>query len=350
MPEYLHKPLPEVISVLHDILVTAGADDENARIVAEHLAVADASGIVTHGMVHLPSYVQGVAKGIIAPAAKPYVVADIDTDTYALMHGGWSFGHVGALHAIDLAVAKATHTGIAMVGLVGTQHIGRLGHYVEHAADRGCVAQVWAGGYSEQYPQAAAYGGQERVLNTNPIAFGFPGGTTPPMSYDFATTRVAGMKVAMSRRSGAALPPDSIIGPGGEPTTDAEDFFGGGALLPFGGHKGYAISIEAEWLGRVLTCSDRFAELDRADGLAHQGVLFIAMRVDAFAPADQVHSVGDDMYTRIGATRPAPGFERVVLPGQLEAEARERSEKDGVRIDREIWDSVCALPRAGSGA
>jgi hydroxycarboxylate dehydrogenase B len=344
MPEYLLKPLPVVVEVLYDVLATAGADEENARIVAEHLALADASGINTHGMVHLPSYVQGVHVGQIMPTAKPRVLAD--AAAYALMHGGWTFGHVGALHAVDLAVAKATDTGVAMVGLVGTQHIGRLGHYVERAAERGCVAQVWAGGYTETNPQVAAFGGRERVLGTNPIAFGFPGGETPPVSYDFATTRVAGMKVAVARQTGEPLPPDSILGPDGLPSTDAEDYFRGGAHVPFGGHKGYALSIEAEWLGRVFTVADRFAEPERRDdGLSQQGVLFIAMRADAFAPTEQVKAVADKLYTRIGATQPAPGFDRVLLPGQLEAEARQRSETQGVRIDRAHWDAVCALPR-----
>jgi len=349
MPEYLLRPLPEVISVLVDVLVTSGADEENARIVAEHLALADASGIVTHGMVHLPSYVQAVADGQILPAAKPRIVSD--AHAYALMHGSWTFGHVGALHAMDLAVAKATKTGVAMVGLVGTQHIGRLGHYVERAASSGCAAQVWAGGCTETNPQVAAYGGRERVLGTNPIAFGFPGGNAPPVSYDFATTRVAGMKVAVARKTGETLPPDSIIGPDGLPSTDAEDYFRGGALLPFGGHKGYALSIEAEWLGRVFTGSDRFADATRPDdGLAHQGVLFVALRADAFAPVEQVRAVGDELHARIGATQPAPGFDRVLLPGQLEAEARHRSESEGVRIERAHWDAVCALPRSSEDA
>jgi LDH2 family malate/lactate/ureidoglycolate dehydrogenase len=349
MPAFVIKPLPEVIQVLEEVLIACGADQENARIVAEHLAMADASGVVTHGMVHLPSYVQAVADGGILPAGKTRIIDD--AAAFALMHGGWSFGQVGALKAIDLAVTKATQTGIAMVGLVGTHHIGRLGHYVERAAGQGCAAQVWAGGYSEEDPQTAAYGGLQRVLSTNPIAFGFPGGRTPPVTFDFATTRVAGMKVAVARRHGTPLPAESIIGPDGLPTTDPEDYFRGGALLPFGGHKGYAISVEAEWLGRMLTGSDRFAEAGMGSfNLGHQGVLFIAARADAFAAAEQVREVADDMYERIRSSQPAPGVDRVLMPGQLEAEARTLSMAEGVRIDIEIWEAVSALPRSSAPA
>ena len=73
-------------------------------------------------------------------------------------------------------------------------------------------------------------------------------------------------------------------------------------------------------------------------------------RADAFAPEKVVHDVADDMYRRIGSSRPAPGVDRVFLPGQLEAEARQRSTADGVRFDRAIWDEVAAMPRGNGDA
>ena len=82
-----------------------------------------------------------------------------------------------------------------------------------------------------------------------------------------------------------------------------------------------------------------------AAAMGHQGVLFMVARADAFAPETVVHDVADEMYRRIGGTRPAPGVDRVVLPGQLEAEARQRATADGVRFDRAIWDEVAAMPR-----
>ncbi len=344
MTDYVYKPIAEVTELAYEVVSGFGADDENATIVSEHLALADASGITTHGIVHLPGYAHDVEVGALPPAAKTRVL--IDSDVFALVHGGWTFGQVGALDAIDLAVAKAQVAGVSMVGLVSTHHIGRLGHFVERAAAAGCTALIFGGGYGAKDPHVAPFGGQERVIGTNPIAFGFPGGETDALTYDFATTAVAGMKVAVARRRGESLPPGSIIGPGGIPTTDPEDFFRGGAHVPFGGHKGYAIALASEWLGHVLTDSDRYAEPGMGSAiLGHQGVLFIVARTDIFAPAEQVAEVGDEMYRRISASKPAPGVERVVLPGQLEAETRKRSATDGVRLEESVWEQVSALTR-----
>jgi LDH2 family malate/lactate/ureidoglycolate dehydrogenase len=349
MVDYVVKSQEQIESVALAALMASGADHDNGRIVAHHLALADASGMGTHGIVHLPGYVEDVRAGRIAPSAKPSRL--VDASSVALIHGGWTFGQVAALEAIRAATEKAAHTGVAISGLVGCHHIGRLGHFVEYAAEQGFASMIWAGGYAEEEPHVAPHGGQDRVLGTNPIAFGFPGHTTPALTFDFATTAVAGMKVVGARRRGEELPAGSIIGPGGVPTTDPRDFFAGGAHVPFGGHKGFAISLAAEWLGRMLTCSDQYAEPGRGSPiLGHQGVLFVAFKLDAFGTIDQVLAPADEMYRRIANTRPAPGFARVLLPGQLEAESRGRSLAEGISMEASVWEQACALAGSDSVA
>jgi LDH2 family malate/lactate/ureidoglycolate dehydrogenase len=332
----------EIASVATEILSLAGADDENGRIVADHLALADESGVHSHGVCHLPGYVTDIEAGRLDPLAKPAVLSDESTS--ALVSGNWVFGQVAAEYATRLAIAKATEVGVAVVGLVQSHHIGRLGHFVEMAADRGAILMVWGGGYAEEEPHSAPYGGRERLLGTNPIAFGFPGGAEPPMMFDYATTAVAGMKVATARRRGESLPPGSIIDNRGAPSSNPEDFFEGGAHISFGGHKGYAIAMAAEWLGRLLTGSDAYAD-GRHGGriLGHQGVTFVVMRADLFAPLDDFRRRADDMVRRTAAIAPAPGFERVLVPGALEFAARQRQQRTGVEMEEDVWNSLLEL-------
>jgi LDH2 family malate/lactate/ureidoglycolate dehydrogenase len=332
----------ELAALAKEILERAGADEENASIVADHLAAADECGVHSHGIVHLPGYVDDIEAGRIEPAAKSRLIRD--EPTYALVSGNWTFGQVAAQDAVELGIAKARETGIALVGLVECHHIGRLGHFVELAAGRGAISMVWAGGYAEEDPHSAPYGGRERVLGTNPIAFGFPGREEPPMSFDFATTAVAGMKVVTAKRRGEQLPPGSIIDRDGAPTTDPEAFFDGGAHVSFGGHKGYAIAMAAEWLGRILTGSDAYADsLHGGRILGHQGVTFIVVRADLFTPLEQFHARADEMFRRTGKIAPAPGFDRVRLPGELEARAREGYRANGVPIEDAVWETLIEL-------
>ena len=46
----------------------------------------------------------------------------------------------------------------------------------------------------------------------------------------------------------------------GNPSTNPDDFFDGGAHLPFGGHKGYTLMMAAEFLGRIFSGSDEFVD------------------------------------------------------------------------------------------
>jgi LDH2 family malate/lactate/ureidoglycolate dehydrogenase len=332
----------ELAALAREILERAGADEENASIVANHLAAADECGVHSHGIVHLPGYVEDIHAGRLEPVAKSKVIRD--ERTYGLVSGNWTFGQVAAEDATALAIAKAREAGIAVVGLVECHHIGRLGHFVEMAAEQGAISMVWAGGYAEEDPHSAPYGGRERVLGTNPIAFGFPGGEEPPMSFDFATTAIAGMKVVTARRRGEQLPPGSTIDKDGAPTTDPEDFFNGGAHVSFGGHKGYAIAMAAEWLGRLLTGSDAYADaLHGGRILGHQGVTFIVIRADLFTPLEQFEARADEMCRRTSSIAPAPGFDRVRVPGELEARTRERYRADGVPIEDAVWETLIEL-------
>ena len=350
MPEYVYKPFDEVTALAHDVLTAMGADDENAAVVAEHLALADASGMYTHGIVHLPGYLNAVRLGGILPTGRPRV--EQDAPAYALVHGGWTYGQVGALYAIDLAIEKAKANGIAMVGLVGAHHIGRVGHFAERAADNGCTALVWAGGYSEEEPQTAAFGGQERVLGTNPIAFGFPGGQTPALGFDFATTTVSGMRLVQIRRRGETLPPGSIIGPGGLPSADPDDFFRGGAHLPFGGHKGYRD------LARRRMARPGVPRLGPVRGARH------GHRVDG-PPGRAVHggpgrrlsprrrwcTTSPTRCTGGSATPvPRPASTGSSCRGSSRPRPAQRATADGVRFDRAIWDEVAAMPRGDGDA
>ena len=164
----------ELHQLVKNALLAAGADEPNAEDVAEHLVLANLSGVDTHGIWHLPRYVESAKSGEIVATAHPEILNE--TATSAQVTGNWTFGQVAAKYAIEVAIAKAKENDIAVVGLVQADHIGRLGHYVEMAASERLIAMVWAGGYSEEEPATVPYGGSKTVLHTNPLAMGFPSG------------------------------------------------------------------------------------------------------------------------------------------------------------------------------
>jgi LDH2 family malate/lactate/ureidoglycolate dehydrogenase len=321
------------------ILSAAGADRSNAEEVARHLVLANLRGVDTHGIWHIPGYVQAIRAGQLAPEQKPAILEE--SPNTALISGHWTFGQVAARFAMETAIRKASREKVALVGLVQAHHVGRLGHYAEMAAAERMISMVWVGGLSENKPRVMPFGGSRPLLHTNPIALGIPAGEEPPMVADFATSAISGVKVDNAFSRGESLPPGCIVDKEGRPTTHPADFFDGGGHTPFGQHKGWAIMLAAEFLSRILLGSDSFADPQVSDDvLRHQGDTFLVIRADLFQPYSTFARRADEMQQRVRAVPPAPGFEQVRVPGDPEVETQARREREGVPIVEDVWQRV----------
>lgn len=337
MPVIAAEPLRRLTTA---IFQAAGATRENADRVAEALVESNLVGHDSHGVIRIPSYIQAIRQGHIQPAATPTILRE--TSTAALVSGNWTFGHVAAKFGTEVAVAKARAQGLAAVGIVQCNHIGRLGEYPTMAARQGVIALVTAGGSlaSGVRGPAAPYGGRGRALGTNPIAVGVPGGDFPPLLLDFATTAVAGGKIMVARARRQPLPPGAILDPEGNPSTDPEDFYRGGVMLPFGGHKGYALSMVVELLSGPLTGADAHAATGRTSG-----TFILAIDAGLFRPLAEFVSVADRVYRQVKETPPAPGFEEVLLPGEPEWRTRARRLAEGIPIEEATWSAIVQVAR-----
>ncbi|MBI2939356.1 MAG: Ldh family oxidoreductase [Chloroflexi bacterium] len=323
------------------IFVAAGATRENATRVTRALVEANLAGHDSHGVQAIPHYVREVKDGRIVPTARPALLRD--SPSIALVTGNWGFGHVAAEYATHVAVAKAKESNVAAVALVQANHIGRVGEYAEMAAAAGVVTIIAAGGFAEERPAVAPYGGARPVLGTNPISMGFPAGEMPSMLLDFATTTVAGGKVTLAVAKGTPVPPGALLDRHGNPTTDPKALADGGVMLPFGGHKGFALSMAVEFLGRIATGADtHHSSTHGGPVFSHSGTLIFALDPSAFQPFDQYASRADDMLRRVKAIPPAPGFSEVLVPGEPEHQSREARRRDGIPIPDSTWAAILA--------
>jgi LDH2 family malate/lactate/ureidoglycolate dehydrogenase len=332
----------ELNGVIKKILMAAGADERNADRVAEALVSANLCGVDTHGVYHLPGYLAMIETGEIVPTAWPEILAE--SSTTALIGGNWTFGHVTAKYATEVAIKKALQENVAVVSMVQVNHIGRLGEYAEMATFTGMTSMIFVGSLSEKANAAVPYGGHTRLLHTNPIAMGFPGGDEPPMILDFSTTALSGVKVNNARENKERLRPGCIVDRAGNPTTDPVAFFEGGGHLPFGGHKGYALMLAVEFLGRIFSTADTFAaERPREALFRHSGATLVVFRSDLFQSLTEYRRRADEMERRIRAVPPAPGFKEVLVPGDPEVRARIVRKRDGIPIPDELWQKLTAL-------
>src|SRR5579863_8135831 len=237
MSDRIHLSVGEARALGEAAMRGAGFDEDDARILADHVLDAALCGYEYSG---LPKLLNVVDYPDFKRPRRPIAVLR-ETGATALLDGGNNTGMVAAYRASEATIARAKAHGLAIVCVGNTWMTGRSAYYCEMIARAGLVAI-----HTVAAPAAVApFGGARAALGTNPIAFGFPT-DGDPLVIDMGTSAFMGTDLQFRARLGIPLPPGVALGPDGEPTTDAVVAHQG-ALLPFGGpeggYKGFGLAL-----------------------------------------------------------------------------------------------------------
>jgi uncharacterized oxidoreductase len=157
---------------------------------------------------------------------------------------------------------------------------------------------------------------------------------------DWATAAMAEGKLAQARGRGEAAPEGVLVDAGGQPSTDPGAFYDGGALLPFGAHKGSGLSVMIELVGGILSGAGPSC-LPEYDGT--NGTVLTAIDVARFTGEDAFRATAERFCAELAATPLAEGHERVLAPGELEARTAEARRRDGVPVAPGTWEELQGL-------
>ncbi|APD08282.1 MULTISPECIES: Ldh family oxidoreductase [Thermus] len=318
------------------LLRHAGADPPSAQAVAWALVEADLRGVSSHGLLRLPIYLRRLEAGLVNPS--PRLPAELK-GAVALLDGEYGFGPRVALRAVELAGELAQAHGLGAVGVRRSTHFGMAGLYAEKLAQRGFLALVT----TNAEPDVVPFGGKEKALGTNPLAFAAPA-PQGILVVDLATSESAMGKVFLAREKGERIPPSWGVDREGRPTEDPGKVY---ALRPLGGPKGYALALLVEVLSGVLTGAGvthgigrMYEEWDRPQDVGH---FVLALDPGAFVGKEAFWERMGALWQGVKATPPAPGHGEVWLPGELEARGRAEAWKEGVELPERLVAELRAL-------
>jgi LDH2 family malate/lactate/ureidoglycolate dehydrogenase len=307
-----------------------GYHDDEARIIADHVIDAALCGYEYSGLAKILNISESEHFKL---QRRPMKVLR-ETDVSLAFDGGNNLGMLALFHAAQATIKKAAAHGIALVSVTDAWMSGRSAYYVEMIANAGLVAIHTAASSRLVAPP----GGAGAVLGTNPIAIGIPS-SGRPIVLDMGTSAYMMTEVMLRERLGELLPEGVAIGPDGGPTRDPALARRGGALLPFGGYKGFGLALMVQALG-VLAES----------GLEHEsdyGYLFIAFQPELVGPADVFKRRVMQLIERTKAIPRQPGVDEIRIPSERAFRSRERALREGLEIDRMVFDALVAL-RAGT--
>ena len=323
-PERVHLSVAEARALSERAMRGIGYEPEEARILADHVIDAALCGYEYSGLAKLLN----VADHPRFKAPRSPMRALRETGVSVLFDGGNQSGMLGMYYATRAVIERAQGHGFALVGVNNIWMSGRSAYYVEMVARAGLIGIHTVAAP----PMVAPLGGAQSALGTNPIAFGFPM-DGDPLVIDLGTSAFMGTDLQFRQRLGLPLPEGVAIDEHGRPTTDAAAARRG-ALLPFGGHKGYALALAMHALGVLCT---------GAAGQESAGYLFIAFKPDLFVPLEDYRRALAAEIAAIKATPRQDGVDEIRIPGERAYRERARLTRVGLGIDRRVYQALIAL-------
>ncbi len=318
-----------LLALVAAIFARCGMGEDDARLLADSLVVADLGGTHSHGVLRVPEYVAKLTKEGVDPRGRPHVVRD--DGACLLVDGGNSMGQIGAHFAMARAIERAATLGIAAAAVRGSNHCGALAYYAERALPHDMIGLAT----TNALPTMAPWAGAERIVGINPLAVAIPAGEERPIVYDAAFSASAHGKLRVYQQRGQPLPEGWALDRQGRPTTDPAEGIAG-LLTPIGGYKGTALALIMGILSALLSGAAYGTELgsiEEGPRAGQDGHFVAAIRVGAFLPVEEFKARVDRVVREWHACRPAEGVERVYLPGELEALRRAAYARDGIPLN-----------------
>lgn len=254
-----------------------------------------------------------------------------ETPVSALIDGGNNVGYVTVYKGMEIAVQKAKQSGIATVGIHNSYYSGRLAYFVERVTDAGFVAIHTSCGKPRTLPP----GGARPAMGTNPICVGFPT-TKYPFIMDMGTAAFMWGELMLHAHLGHPIPEGIGFDGEGRPTTDAAEALKGG-VVPFGGHKGFGLSLVMQSFGVLAGAAYTRGSVQDF------GFFFVVIDPKILIPDGSFPKMMTELIENIKATPKQPGVKEIRIPSERAFRERERRRVEGIVVDRKVVESLNAL-------
>ena len=330
-----------------DIFAAAGCSAAEAGRIGHYLTESNLSGHESHGVLRVPRYLHWLREGKIARDQNVAIVSE--SDVLAVLDGNYGFGQTVGPQAVRLGMEKAKSSGLSLIALRNSGHLGRIGDWAEMAAADGFISLHFVN-TSGLGLLVAPFGGAERRMSTNPVCIGIPNHDGQSLVLDFATSVVAEGKVLNALGGGKPLPAGSLIDGDGTLSTDPALIYGvsdstqpldvrsgSGAIRAMGEHKGSGLSFMCEILAGALTGSG--CSTPGTEQLAN-GMLSIYIAPEFLVTSDGFATELRDYVSFFRSARPAEAGGEVLCPGDAEIRSRAERLAEGVPLPGSTWQSL----------
>ena len=289
-----------------------GLPESDANACAAQIVDAELRGVNSHGCVRFGVFVERLRNGTANP--KPSVRTITDLPAFSLLDGDYGMSAVVARRAMEVAIEKAKTGGIGAAAIRKSSHTGHIGYFAAMALEHGMIGMVISGAVGNLAP----WGGSDRMIGNNPVAFAVPSNQEYPILFGHRHIQGGERLCAPGRQVGRADPRRLGARPFGQPDPRTPP------SPPRGPCCHWAITRDTAWrscspfLTGALTGNG--FDADQPDWLETDkpfGLPMFAMAIDPErCLGGDYKAAVDEAVTRIKASGLAPGFDEIRIPGE----------------------------------
>jgi LDH2 family malate/lactate/ureidoglycolate dehydrogenase len=334
----IRVPVDALEAFTINAFLAMGVSDDEARRCARGLMESELRCLPGQGqgVRRLPVYHERISNGWIIPGAEFEIVKE--SPALALVDGHNGLGSPIGQKAMELAVKKAKVSGVGTVIVRNSTHFGSSAVPARIALESDCIgiAMTNAG------PEMAPWGGRTGVVGTNPWGIAAPTGGDFPVVLDIALTTSGKGMMIWYEREGKKMPLDWALTPEGHETDDPSAALKG-ALLGIGQHKGYGLAMMTDVITGVIA-GGGFGLAPYANP-AKQDVshTMIAIDIEWFMPVEEFKARMDDFIKDVKAAELRPGFDEILVPGEIDYRREQGYRQDGAKLDARVFDQLAEL-------
>lgn len=330
----------ELYHFAEQVSLKAGMYPREAHVFADSLVRANLRGMDSHGVMRLGAYLRRIREGVLLPHMEPEIVND--GGALLAVDGKNGTGVWIAQRVMEMCVERAAQTGVCIAAVRHGNHFGCASYFTRYAMDHHMIGFAMANS-----PKAVSpFGGAEAMFGTNPLAVAIPADGGVCFDLDMATSLVAQGKLILARKEGRNVPLGWGVDRNGSPSADPAAILDGGTLTPFGGAKGYAITLMIELLCVCLAGGSPSTTMGSMYGQPRpQDTGFVIGAIDYTRIVDQhtFEAQAGELIASIKSSRKAEGVDSIYIPGEPESLRSETAEREGITLSEAVYSELLEL-------
>lgn len=322
--------------ILYELFSKYSFTETNAKLLAKTHTESTLDGVNSHGINRVPLFIEYVKKALIKVNVEAKVVGSFGS--IERWDGHLGSGVVNATKCTKRAIELAKVHGMGLVALRNTNHWMRGGTYGKQAAEAGCICIC----FTNTQPNMPAWGGKESRIGNNPFVVSIPR-TEGHIVLDMSISQFAFGKINEYKLKGEKLPYHGGWDENNELSNDPEKILKKERGLPIGYWKGSALSMVLDMLATVLSAGNSTYQISQKDSEQAISQVFICIDPLVFNDRDLQQRLINEIIDYTHQVEPMQEGSRTYYPGEQSSLKRVKNVKEGLRVNKEVWDQILAL-------